>query len=52
VNVELLTINIKDDSATLKGLIFVAKFSTKNFQDPNRKKEKKQRGEEKTRRRF
>jgi hypothetical protein len=44
VNAELQTINIKNDSATLKGLIFVAKFTTKNFQDPNRKTEKKKRG--------
>jgi hypothetical protein len=29
VDAELQTINIKNDSATLKGLIFVAKFTTK-----------------------
>jgi hypothetical protein len=40
VNVELLTINIKDDSATLKGLIFVAKFSTKKLSRSQQKKRK------------
>jgi hypothetical protein len=51
VHAELQTINIKNDSATLKGLIFVAKFKTKTFKIPTGGKKKKG-GKEKTRRRF